>query len=107
MDSLYLRRTKIKLGITDNTQDELLEILLEDAYFAIANYIGETVIPPQFNFIVEEIAIVRYRKIGSEGLKAEQIDVISNTFEDGNPLTPYLPLLNDYKGKTNKKLRML
>lgn len=102
-----LDKIKLYLGISSNdyTEDELLEMIIEDCSSALGAYLGLTEIPSQFEFIVVELTIKRYRKIGSEGLTAEQIDVISNTFEE-DPLSPYLVLLDTYK-RTNRKLRML
>ena len=98
-------RLKLYLGITDDSEDELLETILLDCEQMLRMYIGAEV-PVELEWIVTELSVKRYRKIGSEGLKSEQIDVITNTFEDGEPLAPYHSILNDCKRKNNR-LRML
>lgn len=100
-----LNRIKILLGITDATEDALLGILIDDCNAMLKSYLGQNEVPPQLDFIITELVIKRYRKIGSEGLKAEQIDVISNTFED-DPLAPYYKTIDAYK-RNSRKLRML
>lgn len=100
-----LNKIKILLGITDNKDDALLEVLVDDCRAMLISYLGQVEVPMQLEFIITELAIKRYRKIGSEGLKSEQIDVISNTFED-DPLQTYYTTIDTYK-RNNKKLRML
>ena len=99
-------RLKLYLGITDDSEDELLETILLDCEQMLRMYIGAEEVPMELEWIITELSVKRYRKIGSEGLKEEQIDVITNTFEDGEPLAPYYSILNDYKRKSNR-LRML
>ena len=99
-------KLKLYLGITDDSEDELLETILLDCEQMLRMYIGAKRVPMELEWIITELSVKRYRKIGSEGLKEEQIDVITNTFEDGEPLAPYHSILNDYKRKSNR-LRML
>ena len=88
-------RLKLYLGITDNSEDELLETILLDCEQMLRMYIGAKEVPMELEWIITELSVKRYRKIGSEGLKEEQIDVITNTFEDGEPLAPYHSISND------------
>lgn len=77
-----LNRIKVKLGLNDESTDELLSILFEDASNLICTYINSDTLPNNLLWIAEEIAIKRYRKIGAEGIKSEQIDVIKTDFDD-------------------------
>ena len=99
-------RLKLYLGITDDSEDELLETILLDCEQMLRMYIGAKEEPMELEWIITEHSVKRYRKIGSEGLKEEQLDDITNTFTDGEPLAPYHSILNDYKRKSNR-LRML
>ena len=101
-----LDRLKVKLSLTDNEQDALLEILLEDASNSICLYISQDTLPEKLQWVAEEITIKRYRKIGSEGLKAESIDVIKNDFES-NPIGEYKKFLDEYKASRGKKVRFI
>lgn len=100
-----LSRIKLKLGIEDTKEDALLNIYIEDATNELLTILGLTDVPKQLNYIVEGVAIKLYRKAGSEGLKSEQIDVISNTFEE-SPFAQYQEAIQDYKNKTSRKLKM-
>lgn len=101
-----LDRLKVKLSLEGDEQDALLEILLEDAANSICLYISQDSLPGKLQWIAEEIAIKRYRKIGSEGLKSESIDVIKNDFES-NPIGQYRKILDEYKASKGKKVRFI
>ena len=98
-------RLKLYLGITDDSEDELLETILLDCEQMLRMYIGAKEVPMELEWIITELSVKRYRKIGSEGLKAEQIDVISNTYED-DPLAPYYTTIDTYK-RNSRRLRMI
>ena len=100
---------KLKLGlIDDNGQDDLLAILLTDAINYMKVYIETDIIPNELGFIAEEVAIKRYRKIGSEGISTEKIDVLSTSYKSDD-FYEYKPLMKLYKDKNVKvkKLRTL
>nr|DAP80540.1 MAG TPA: PORTAL PROTEIN, 15 PROTEIN, HEAD PROTEIN, VIRAL INFECTION, TAILED.2A [Caudoviricetes sp.] len=101
-----LDRIKLKLGLEDDAQDDLLSIFIDDASKLICLYISTETLPVNLNFIAEEIAIKRFRKIGSEGLTSESIDVIQSSFES-DTLTEYKPLLDEYKKSQSRRLRTL
>ena len=61
-----ISKIKIKLGLADNSQDELLAILLSDATNYMQVYLETPTIPWELEFIAEEVAIKRYRRLGSE-----------------------------------------
>ena len=104
-----LENIKIKLSITDNEQDELLEVLCKDAYDYMyiyfdcgpKNYIN--VVPVQLQFVLEGVVVKRYRRIGAEGIAIEKIDVLSTTYESGDDFAEYLDIMNQYKRKMSGK----
>lgn len=98
-----IKRIQLKLDITD--KEDIIKVLFEDAANLICLYIEQAYIPSSLTFIAEDITVKRFRKLGSEGLYSESIDVISSTFES-NPLAEYLPILENWK-KNNKKVRLL
>lgn len=91
-----LTNMKIKLGITDDAEDELLAVLLSDAINFMHIYMNLNV-PTELEFIAEEVAIKRYRRIGSEGINTEKVDVLSTTYNTENDFNEYLPIMNRYK----------
>ena len=99
----------LKLGIlNDHTSDEYsrVELFVEDAERAIKIAIRKPEIPKELEWICEEIAVVRYRKFGSEAAKSEDIGDYSVTFVD-DMLTPYKSILDDYIASSGRKLRTL
>lgn len=98
-----LTNLKIKLGIEDDAEDALLTVLLTDAINYMTVYLTRAV-PAELEFIAEEVAIKRYRRIGSEGISVEKIDVLSTTYE-ANDFFEYLELMNTYKKKYYRKFK--
>jgi hypothetical protein len=47
-------------------------------------------------WILEEVIIRRYNRIGSEGLKAESVDGHSVTFDDADDFAQFEPLIADH-----------
>ena len=105
---MNLDRIKLKLGITDNEKDDLLMVLLGDAQDYMSIYIESKEIPTELEFIAEEVAIKRYRRIGSEGISTEKIDVLSTSYKSDD-FYEYKPLMKLYKNSNVKvkKLRTL
>lgn len=102
---MYLERIKLKLGITDKEQDDLLMVLLGDAKDYMSIYIESKEIPAELEFIIEEVTIKRYRKLGSEGISTEKIDVLSTSYKSDD-FYEYKPLMKLYKNN-NVKIRKL
>lgn len=108
-----LTNIKILLGKkNDNSEDEVLAILLTHSIQLVNAYLGVAEIPQSLQFIAEQITIKKYNKLGSEGIKTEKLDVISNTYSI-NDLTEYKSILDMYKDtelpqkKTTNKLETL
>lgn len=100
---MQIERIKLKLGLTaDNSQDDLLVILLSDAIDYMTTYIGTDTIPKQLEFIAEEVAIKRYRRLGSEGISTETIDVLSTKYNTDDFLE-FRAIMDVYANRTTKK----
>ena len=105
-----IQNIKLKLGLsnTDHEQDALLGVLLSNAMSYMKVYIETDEIPKELEFIAEEVAIKRYRRIGSEGISTEKIDVLSTSYKSDD-FYEYKPLMKLYKNNKVKvkKLRTL
>ena len=69
---------------------------------------GHALIVPKQHYkdiydIDEEVAIKRYRRIGSEGIETEKVDVLSTTYNTENDFNEYLPIMNTYKKRKSGK----
>ena len=100
-----INKIKILLGITDN--DELLNEIIEITEYKILNYINKKTLPGELEFILIELAISRFNKIGSEGFASESTDGKSISYKDD--FENYKQYLDDYLFKTgqNKGFKLL
>ena len=106
---MTLDNIKVLLSLTeDNSQDEILAILLNNASRMICVYLGIEELPATLEFVAEDMAVMKYRKLGAEGVRQEKIDVLSTTYVT-NDLNPFKDILNQYKDNSlgGKRLRML
>ena len=102
---LLLNRIKTLLGITDN--DELIYEIIELTKSKILNYINQEELPKELDFILVELSIERYNRIGSEGISSESVDGKSVSYEDD--FENYKTYLDDYifKNDKNKGFKLL
>ena len=104
-----LDNIKVLLSLVDDdSQDETLEILLNNAINTIMLYLGVETMPQQLLFIAEQMTVVKYRRLGAEGIDTEKIDVLSTKYIEDD-IKPFKELLNQYKTNNlgGKRLRML
>lgn len=103
-----LTNIKLKLSITNNEQDALLEVLCNDAYQYMYVYFDcdkkssdkDKRYPPiQLQFVLENVVVKRYRRLGAEGISVEKIDVLSTTYESGDDFAEYFDIMQKYKNK--------
>lgn len=111
MEYSLLDRIKIilKLDIKDNSKDDLLMILMNNAVSTVRIYLGVDELPEEMEFVAEELTVARYRKIGSEGISTEKVEELSTTFSIDD-LNRYKGILNVYKDNHSlggKKLKTL
>lgn len=92
---MTLDNVKLVLSITNDKQDELLTILLTNAINTVCLYVDCEQIPKQLEFVAEQMTVARYRKLGSEGISSEAVDVLKTTFQTDD-LRPYKDVLNKY-----------
>ena len=95
---MLLNRIKTLLGIPDN--DELIYEITELTKSKILNYINEVELPLELEFVLVELTIQRYNRIGSEGIASESVDGKSVSYED--VFENYKPYLDDYISRSGK-----
>lgn len=95
---MLLNRIKTLLQIQDN--DELIHEIVEITKEKILNYINEKELPIELEFVLVEMAISRFNKIGSEGFASESTDGKSISYEDD--FENYKTYLDDYIFRNNK-----
>ena len=105
-----LQNIKILLSLTDDSQDEILNILLANAVDMICAYLGVETMPRELDFVAQQMVIVRYHRLGSEGITTEKIDVLSTTYSYNlDELAPYKTVLDKYKQNNlgNRRVKFL
>ena len=106
---MTLDNIKVLLSLVDDdSQDNILTVLLNNAVSTINLYLGVEDIPEELVFIAEQMTVIKYRRIGAEGIDTEKIDVLSTKYV-ADDLKPFTSLLNQYKMNNlgGKKLRLL
>ena len=106
---MTLDNIKTILSLTeDDSQDEILAILLSNAMNTICIYIGVDTFPEELGFVAEQLTVIKYRKLGSEGISSEKLDVISVTYQS-DELSQFKNILNQYQRNAlgKKRFRML
>ena len=80
-----LEMLKIRLGVSDNTRDGLLSLLLSEAQDTILDIIGREELPSRLISVQVELAVIAYNKQGAEGESSRSEGGISRSFVDGLP----------------------
>lgn len=75
---------RVLLGLTDDSQDSLLSIYERQAKQKILNRLGINRFPSQFNYIVVEYMVYKFRKRGTEDASMVKEDVLSKSLLNDN-----------------------
>ena len=106
---MTLDNIKVLLSLTnDDSQDVILEVLLNNAVDTIKVYLGIDNVPRELEFVAEQMTVIKYRRLGAEGIETEKIDVLSTKYEKDD-IAPFKEILAMYKTNTlgGRRLRML
>ena len=77
-----LEKLKVMLGITGTDEDDVLQLLLDDAQADLLTWTNRNELPAALEPIQRQIAVIRYNKQGAEGETAHSEGGISRTFDD-------------------------
>ena len=77
-----LDNLKMMLGIDDAEQDVKLNLILSNTKARLKLLLGGIEPPEEMNHIVLDVAIMRFNRIGSEGLASHSVEGESLTFSD-------------------------
>lgn len=76
-----LEKLKIQLAITDDEQDSLLKLLLEDSAQAVSQMINRSDLS-HYQLAVRAVAVIMYNKIGREGLSSYSAGGVSVSYDE-------------------------
>lgn len=79
-----LQELKILLGIpeTDSSLDQKLDLILSDTRKRLQALLGGQEPPEELDYIITGVAIIRFNKIGSEGLSSHSVEGESLSFTE-------------------------
>lgn len=79
-----LKDLKILLGIpeSDTSQDEKLNLILSGVTSRLKALLGGQDPPEELNYIITDVAVIRFNRIGSEGLSSHTVEGESQSFSD-------------------------
>lgn len=79
-----LKDLKILLGIPENdtSQDSKLNLILSGTRSRLKSLLGGQEPPDTLNYIITDVAVIRFNRIGSEGLSSHSVEGESLSFSD-------------------------
>ncbi|MGI6168296.1 MAG: phage head-tail connector protein [Christensenellales bacterium] len=77
------------LGLTGDDKDGLLNTIIKITKARLSVLIKADEVPEKLSYIVTEVTIARFNRIGSEGLKTHSVEGESMTWDD-NDFAPYM-----------------
>ena len=80
-----LEKLKVRLGITDTSQDALLQCILDDVESDMLACTNRTELLDSMKALQIKIAIIEYNKQGSEGMASDSQGGKSQSWIDGLP----------------------
>jgi hypothetical protein len=79
-----LEKIKLLLGITDSDKDPLLQQIVVMVTARLKALLGGIEPPESMDYIITEVSVKRFNRIGSEGLSAHSVEGESQTFTDSD-----------------------
>ena len=79
-----LKNLKILLGISesDTSQDAKLNLILSGTTSRLKALLGGQNPPEDLNYIITDVAVIRFNRIGSEGFSSHSVEGESLSFSD-------------------------
>lgn len=100
----YIDGVKLLIGLNDNKQDDQLQKIIDVTEKRLISMLPKDVeaVPSSLDWVVEEVAVKRYNRIGAEGMSSESIDGRSTKFQESD-FDEYLSIIEDEFPSTSSK----
>lgn len=81
-----LNDLKLMLGFApeDTSNDAKLKLIISTSTARLKVLLGGLEPPKSLDYIIREVSIIRFNKIGSEGMKSQSVEGESMTFDDND-----------------------
>ena len=87
------------LGFSDEKYNKTLDVIIRLTTNRLKTLLDVEEVPTELEYIVTEVSIVRYNKIGSEGVTSHSVEGETMSFSDND----FKGYLNDIEVWKNKK----
>lgn len=77
-----LEEIKTILGIADNALDSQLNIIIANTKARMKMLLGGLDVPESLNYVIIEVSVKRFNRIGSEGITSHTVEGESMSFTD-------------------------
>lgn len=93
---------KLRIGIEDTKQDDLITDIITDVQARVLAYINQDgfvqlELPSSLDFVIKDVTIRIYNKIGDEGKESSSEGNVSNSWETPADLSDYSDVLDVYR----------
>lgn len=95
--STCLEDVRALLGFDDTKRDALLSTIIRLTEGRLQSLLNVTETPSELDFIVTEVSVARFNKIGSEGAVAHSAGSESLSFSDSSDFKNYMPEIEAWK----------
>lgn len=75
---------KSLIGIEDDSMDERLTWILDASEQRLKNLLGGLDVPDELEYIVLEVSVIRFNRIGSEGVSSHTVEGESMSWTDSD-----------------------
>lgn len=79
-----LEELKLMLGIETEDRDKLLSLIISSVTARLKTLLGGVEPPESLGYIIREVSVVRYNRIGSEGMQSHTVEGESHNFVDND-----------------------
>lgn len=90
-----LNDLKLILGITDDQMDDRLQWILETTQVRLRVLLGGDSVPDELEHVVTEVSVIRFNRLGSEGLSNHTVEGESMSYLDDD-FAPFMSEINAY-----------
>lgn len=90
-----LENLKEFLGITDTDRDNLLKLIISNTTARLKMLLGGVEPEEDMDHIILDVSIIRFNRIGSEGLSSHSVEGESLSFND-NDFSGYMDEINAF-----------
>lgn len=90
-----LNDLKLILGVTDDQMDDRLQWILETTQARLSVLLGGDSVPDELEHVVTEVSVIRFNRLGSEGLSNHTVEGESMSYLDDD-FAPFMSEINAY-----------